>query len=246
MYYYYPTYFGFDYFLIGAAVIPAIILMIRVYKSDRLERESPAMLWRLVRAGIFSSLIALVLERISEMILNFTVSMESPLYNIILYFVIVAFSEEGAKYLLLNRRTWNSPEFNCQYDGVVYAVFVSLGFAMWENISYVLSFGFGTAIIRALTAIPGHACFGVFMGVFYGIARKYENLDRRKTARFFRVLALILPALLHGLYDYIATEDAKNYVFIGFVVILFLVSYILVGKMSKTDQYITKRSWREL
>ena len=246
MYYYYPTYFGFDYFLIAAAVIPAIILMIRVYKSDRLERESPAMLWRLVRAGIFSSLIALVLERISEMILNFTVSMENPLYNIILYFVIVAFSEEGAKYLLLNRKTWNSPEFNCQYDGVVYAVFVSLGFAMWENISYVLSFGFGTAIIRALTAIPGHACFGVFMGVFYGIARKYENLDRRKTARFFRVLALILPALLHGLYDYIATEDAKNYVFIGFVVILFLVSYILVGKMSKTDQYIAKRSWREL
>ena len=50
--------------------------------------------------------------------------------------------------------------------GKVYAVFVSLGFALWENISYVLHFGFQTAIVRSLTAIPGHACFGVFMGAF--------------------------------------------------------------------------------
>ena len=91
------------------------------------------------------------------------------LYQIILYFVIVAIAEESSKYFFLKKRTWNNPEFNCQYDGVVYAVFVSLGFALWENINYVLSYGFSTAIVRAITAIPGHACFGVFMGVFLSL-----------------------------------------------------------------------------
>ena len=47
--------------LIFAAVIPAIGLMIYVYKADHLEKESPAMLWRLIIAGVLSSLIALVL-----------------------------------------------------------------------------------------------------------------------------------------------------------------------------------------
>lgn len=90
----------------------------------------------------------------------------STAYNVLLYFVVVALSEEGFKYLLLKKRTWYSSEFNCQFDGVVYAVFVALGFALWENISYVLMYGLGTAAVRAVTAVPGHACFGVFMGRF--------------------------------------------------------------------------------
>ena len=65
-----------------------------------------------------------------------------------MYFVVVAISEEGFKYVLLKKRTWKSREFNCEFDGVVYAVFVSLGFALWENIFYVLSYGFATAVAR--------------------------------------------------------------------------------------------------
>ena len=72
-------------------------------------------------------------------------------YNAIMYFGIVAFSEEGAKYFLLRRRTWHSAAFNCQFDGVVYAVFVALGFALWENISYVLMYGLSTALVRAIS-----------------------------------------------------------------------------------------------
>ncbi|HAV00830.1 MAG TPA: PrsW family intramembrane metalloprotease, partial [Lachnospiraceae bacterium] len=147
--------------LIAAAVIPAVFLMIKVYKSDRLEKESPYLLWNLMKVGIFSSLVALVSERILSFILDLAVPADAVAHDVILYFIVVACSEEGAKYFFLKRDTWNNPEFNCLYDGVVYAAFVSLGFALWENISYVLSYGFATAVIRAVTAIPGHACFGV-------------------------------------------------------------------------------------
>ena len=51
-----------------------------------------------------------------------------------MYFGIVAIAEESSKYIFLRHRTWNNPEFNCTYDGVIYAVFTSLGFALWENI----------------------------------------------------------------------------------------------------------------
>ena len=126
--------------LIAAAVIPAIFLMVKVYQSDRLEKESRKLLWQLVKAGVFSSLIAIVEERILSYLLDEAVSQSSAAYDVLLYFVVVAVSEESSKYWMLKRHTWRSPEFNCMFDGVVYAVFVSLGFALWENISYVLTY----------------------------------------------------------------------------------------------------------
>ena len=233
-----PALVGYDFLLLAAAIVPAVFLLIKAYRSDRLEKESPQLLWRLVIAGVLSSLIALVLEKVLGLILNLTVSDSSVWYNIILYFVIVAFSEEGSKFFMLYRRTWRNPEFNCQYDGIVYAIFVSLGFAIWENISYVMAYGFSTAIIRALTAIPGHACFGVFMGVFYGIAKRFYNLRSDGASKAFRVLAVVVPAIGHGAYDYIASVTVSTWYFVIFIVVLFAVSYILVSRMSKRDRYI--------
>ena len=217
----------YSFILIAAAVIPAVFLLLRVYRTDRLERESPRLLRRLVVMGVLSSLLALLEERIFSAVLASAVAADSPLYNVLLYFVVVAVSEESSKYLLLKRSTWKSPEFNCQYDGVVYAIFVSLGFALWENISYVMNYGFRTAIVRAVTAIPGHACFGVFMGVFYGLARKYENFGKPGAAKTCRVLSVLVPVGLHGAYDYIVTVDntVGSWAFFGFIAILFFISY---------------------
>lgn len=233
-----PTISSYNAILVLAAVLPAVFLMVKVYRSDRLEAESSGMLWRLVIAGILSSLLALLEERILVSLLDITVTQSYDLYMFLLYFVIVAYAEETSKYLLLKRATWRSPEFNCQYDGLVYAVFVSLGFALWENISYVMSYGFQTAILRALTAIPGHACFGVFMGVFYGIAKKYENCGLDRISKLFRVLSVVISALLHGAYDYIASTGSGSGGFIVFILLLFAVSFILVSRMAKRDQYI--------
>ena len=226
--------------LIAAAVLPAILLMIKVYRSDHLEQESPALLRALVIAGVLSSLLALVEERILSLILGRIVPEGSAAYDVLLYYVVVAVSEESSKYLFLSRRTWRSPEFNCQYDGVVYAVFVSLGFGLWENISYVLSYGFSTAVVRAVTAIPGHACFGVFMGIFYGVAKKLYNRGDAGGAAFVRVLSVLIPVLLHGTYDYIASAGTRsgNLYFIAFIALLFIVSYLLVSRMAKNDRYI--------
>ena len=223
--------------LIAAAVIPAIVLLRFIYKEDRLDKESPGLLLSLVLFGIIATFAALVSEQIGEAVLALIVPENTTAYNAILYFVVVALSEEGFKYLLLKKRTWWSSEFNCQFDGVVYAVFVSLGFALWENISYVLMYGLGTAAVRAVTAVPGHACFGVFMGAFYGLAKRYDNFgDEWRSRRF----AVLVPVLLHGTYDFIATYEYDGYawVFVGFVALLFLAAYRMIKTLSRDDRFI--------
>lgn len=228
---------SYNWLLIAAAVIPAVILMIKVYVSDRVEKESTGLLLRLIKAGVLSSLLALVEEKIGHFILGVFLPEGSLMFEIFMYFGVVALSEESSKYLFMKRDTWHSSEFNCFYDGAVYALFTSLGFALWENISYVLSFGFSTALVRAVTAIPGHASFGVFMGVFYGAAKGAERRGDLRKSKICKATAVLLPAFMHGAYDFIAAGAGTTFPFIIYVVILFAAAYMTVAKAAKKDQY---------
>ena len=212
--------------LIAAAVIPAVILLLQVYRADRLEKEPTGLLISLLVFGVIATALAIVTETIGEMILS--------------NFIVVALSEEGFKLLLLRWRTWRSPNFNCQFDGVVYAVFVSLGFALWENIGYVAMYGFGTALVRAVTAVPGHACFGVFMGIWYGAARRYANEGDFIGERVCRRRALWLPVLIHGMYDFLASLDFdySGLIFIVFIIVVFLAASRRVKIVSRNDRFI--------
>ena len=227
--------------MIAAAVIPALFLMIKVYKSDKLEPESPKLLFGLVLAGVASAFLALIEETVLEYALNIVLAKGTLLYDIILYFVVVALSEESSKYLLMKRKTWRNPEFDCRFDGIVYAAFTSLGFALWENISYVMSFGMSTALIRAFTAVPGHACFGIFMGVFYSIAKEYDLNGDHVRSSLYRKLAVIIPVLIHGAYDFIVSmnSDYATIFFFVFVILLFSVTFRLINKMSRNDRHMT-------
>ena len=226
--------------LIAAAIIPAIVLLVQVYRADRLEKEPGRLLLSLVIRGVLATALAMLTERLGMWLLPAVFEEGSFSYNAALYFIVVAFSEEGFKYLLLKKKTWNCTSFDCQFDGVVYAVFVSLGFALWENISYVMMYGLGTAMVRAVTAVPGHACFGVFMGAWYGLAKRYENRGEQNKSKSCRCLSLLLPVFLHGSYDFIASMRAPHYawLFVAFVAVMFLAAFRLVRKLAKADHYI--------
>ena len=159
--------------LIAAAVLPAIVLLVYVYRRDRIEPEPRRLLISLLLCGVAATLMAVVAESVGAVALAFFLpgGENNPAYGVWMYFVIVALSEEGFKYLALRWRTWRSPEFNCRFDGVVYAVFVSLGFALFENIGYVLMYGIGAALMRAITATPASACSWARTTVWPGAAK---------------------------------------------------------------------------
>ncbi len=230
---------GASMILIAAAVIPAVILMVRTYRTDRLEPEPKGFLVGLILIGIFSTTLAAFSERILLTALSFILPADSLIFMIIEYFGIVALSEEGFKYMVLKRRTWNSPHFNCQYDGLIYSVFVALGFALWENIMYVLQYGLMTALLRAVTAVPAHASFGVFMGVFYGMAKKAETNGDYEGSKSLRTLAVLFPAVIHGAYDFIATIDRSAYsaVFFLFVLIMFVIALGMQKRAARSDSH---------
>lgn len=234
------TFFSGSLILIVAAVVPAFLLLRFIYRSDRLEAESGKLIGRLVLMGVISTFIAIMCEKLGGAILGLIFRRPNTLYYILMYFIVVGFSEEVSKWTVLNKTTWNNPEFNCKFDGVVYSVTVALGFALWENLGYVMMYGLSTALLRAVTAVPGHACFGVFMGVWYGMAKRCELRGDVKACRSCKILCVAMPAFIHGCYDYIATLESagSTLIFVVFVGAMFIVSYIMVRKLSANDDYL--------
>lgn len=234
--------FGYDPILTTAAVIPAIVLLVKIYREDRLEKEPLSLILALLLQGVFSTFLAGTAEQLGIAVLGMFLPESSLLYQFLLYFGIVAFAEEGFKHHLLVRKTWKSEEFNCQFDGVVYAVTVSLGFALWENIGYVMMYGLGTAALRAVTAVPGHGCFGVFMGAFYGISKRLELAGDMENSQRFQQLSLWIPALLHGAYDFIASGNlGGEWLFFLFVAAMFFLTFRTIHRLSRQDRYIRPR-----
>lgn len=221
-----------------AAVLPAILLLRYVYRHDTVEKEPPGLLALLLLMGVVSAVASGFLETLAQTLLNLLVSASSPLYVVLLAFLVVAIVEEGTKFFLLRRCTWNHPAFNFRFDGIVYAVFVSLGFAAFENIQYVLHYGLSVALPRALLAVPGHMAFAVFMGVFYGRAKCCEaDGDFRGMRRNLR-RSYLWAVFLHGFYDTCAMAGTllASLVFIVFIIVTFLRVYRLLKRESAADE----------
>ncbi len=232
-------YFYANPILIAAAVIPAVLLLSYVYKLDRLDREPKPLLWSLVFKGVLATFAAIVAEEIGTLLCGLLFAEGSVAYNLFMYFIVVACAEEGFKYLFLKRQTWSDPNFNCRFDGIVYAAFVALGFALIENVEYVFRFGMGAALVRAVTAVPGHASFGVFMGAFYGVARQSANRGDAAASKRLRRMAWLVPAVLHGLYDFSATlSGGWTFGFTVFVILLFIAASRIVKTHAAADTYI--------
>lgn len=219
-----------------AAVIPAVWLLVQVYKKDAVEHEPVGLIVQLVFCGMLSTVGAMITETIGSALID----ERTVIGKFLMYFIVVALSEEGFKYLVLKKRTWDDPNFNYQFDGVVYAVAVSMGFALLENIGYVHSYGISTALVRAVTAVPGHACFGVIMGTWYGMARRYANEGNEEKKNRCLKMAVIGPALLHGLYDFIASIEGSYgwIIFIIFVAVMFFYTYRLLNRDAEDDRRI--------
>ena len=210
-----------------AAVVPAVILLRYVYRHDTVEPEPPMLLASLLLMGVLAALASGVLEKIAQSMLDLFVEPETPVYTILLAFLVVALVEEGLKFWLLKRRTWEHPAFNYRFDGIVYAVFVSLGFAAFENLLYVFSYGLSVALPRALLAIPGHMSFAVGMGIFYGRAKGCWERGNEPAATCNLVIGYVLAVFLHGVYDSCAMigTGKATVLFVGFVVMMFLWVY---------------------
>lgn len=215
--------------LLYIAVVPVLVWLTKIYNKDK-EPESKSLIISLVVSGVFSALLAVVLEFIGTDILDYRIEKSTFLKLVLDNYLVVGVSEELSKFIFLHRKTWNSPEFDHTFDGVIYGLSVSLGFALIENIQYVFSFGIATGITRAIMSIPGHAAFGVMMGAWYGLAKKHEVRHEYTRSTICKFMSLLVPIAMHGTYDSLLTIGTGLTSL--FTLILVIICYLILNNMT--------------
>ena len=251
-----------------AGIIPAAVLCIYIYKKDRAEKEPAGLLLLLLGLGVVICFPAMLAESVLDYIIqtifephfttvNGIAVIPDPvihrIYNAVMYFLNVALVEEGLKFLALVFATKNNKNFNSLFDGLIYSVFVSLGFAGFENILYVTNYGSANALVRAVMSVPAHMFFSIFMGYYYSMwhmkikARKLElNLKQygvipqgapEYSCKKDIALCLIVPILAHGLYDYSCSVGSLSaeLIFYGFLIFMYFFCFKRIKKMSSMD-----------
>ena len=182
--------------LVLLAIAPVAIVVFYVYMKDKYEKEPKRlMIYCFLLGGILSIIITTILYLFFDFFIPLN-NKYSVMQQFIRAFFIVGLTEEFSKYVIVRYYAQPKKAFNEPYDGIVYAVMVSMGFAAVENIFYVFEGGVPTAILRAFTAIPAHASFGILMGYYMGKA-KFSN-NRVK----YNLMGLLLAILFHGAYDF--------------------------------------------
>lgn len=202
--------------LLIAAIAPVLAIILYIYCKDEYEKEPRRLLlYNFLLGAIVSILIATILYYGSDAIITLDddYSITQQFFKA---FFVVAIIEEFSKYIIVRYFAQPNKEFNEPFDGIIYAVMVSMGFAATENIMYVMEGGYQVALLRAFTAVPAHATFAVLMGYFMGKAKFAKQPSK------YNLLGLFLAVLFHGAYDFFLFIDFIPGIWLGALASLFL------------------------
>lgn len=182
-----------NYFLI--AIAPVLAFLTFIYFRDKYEKEPLGMI---LRGFIFGAVIIIPVAFIEGVLIKAGTSLPTIQKAAWDGFIVAGFTEELFKFLIVLLLFFRNRNFNERFDGIVYAVSVSLGFAGIENVMYVFQHGVVTGALRAVTAVPAHMIMGIVMGFYLGLAR-FIPAKRTK----YLILSLLMPILVHGFYDFV-------------------------------------------
>ncbi len=212
-----------------AAIAPVIIIILYIYFKDKYEKEPVKLLfYNFMLGAVVSIIITTLMYVVFEIILPLH-DKQSVFQQFIKAFIVVGLVEEFSKYIVVRYYSQPHKEFDEPFDGIVYAVMVSLGFAATENIAYVLHGGYEVALLRAFTAVPAHATFGILMGYYMGKAKFSAN------KRLLNLTGLFLAVFFHGAYDFFLFIDFIPGVWTGAFVSL-IIGIVLSKKAIKRHQ----------
>ncbi len=219
--------------LLALAIAPGIAICLFIYFKDKYNKEPLWLLLWLFVLGMFSVIPALLAEASLTKPVERAMG-EGMFYTAVFSYLIVGLSEELSKSLVLRYYAFNRKAFDDPFDGIVYAVMVGMGFATLENVSYVNSYGLGTAITRMFLSVPAHGTFAVLMGYHLGLAK----FDTARRGRFL-LLAVFWPVFFHGTFDFFLFLGKTWLHFIG-ALVSFVVAVRLSLKLIRRKQQLSK------
>ncbi len=212
--------------IIITALIPAVILGWWIYQKDSLRPEPLRMLFLAFLYGVGSTFVTLLITQSMSMMGLLIYDLGSFKGAVGTALFAAALPEEMAKLLMLWFFLRKNPYYDEYFDGIVYAACVGLGFAGTENILYLLQSEdwVGTAIVRAMTAVPAHFAIACAMGYFYS---KRHFGDR---SRLTAVCVLAVPVVIHWVYDALAFSEG---IFPALSVLINILFILLIWRVYK-------------
>ncbi|MBX7117352.1 MAG: PrsW family intramembrane metalloprotease [Myxococcaceae bacterium] len=178
-----------------AGALPALVLMGCVDRLDAQRPEPRRQLRRVAVAGALATPLVFFAERLVTPLFS-----EATVAGALgLAFIATALLEESAKALALYWAVWRHPAFDERLDGIVYATRAGLGFALVENVGYLLGTREAVSFwlvfwLRALLSVPSHAIDAGFMG-YFAARRRFDGHGPGLGG------GLVLAILWHGLYN---------------------------------------------
>ncbi|MDC3415399.1 glutamic-type intramembrane protease PrsW [Aquibacillus salsiterrae] len=228
--------------LLSAAIAPTLALMTFFYLKDEFNEEPIS---SVVRTFLYGAILVFPI-----MFIQYAFEEEGiGQMPFIRSFVLIGLLEEFFKWFVFLYTVYKYTKFHSVYDGIIYGVSVSLGFATVENLLYLIANGIEFAFARALFPVSSHALFGVIMGYYMGKA-KFERRTKKMMITIF--IALIIPAILHGAYDFILATITSNwlYILIPFMIGLWIngLRKVKLANQLKHDQlvYFPEKSFQKM
>ena len=191
------------------SLFPSIIYLYVILIKEKYAGKNYKIIFRALLSGLIVFTLAYCVEKVLH-----TIS-ESLVYEA---FIVAATTEEAFRLvvLVLIIRRYKS---NSCYEYLRNSIALSISFSGLENFAYVCYYfrGLETAAARLYTAVPLHILLGVVMASFL---YKFNKSNKK----YFLILAIIVPIIFHGFYDYFCFKDNFIIAFLG-LIILFLVSF---------------------
>jgi len=214
----------YDLVLVSLSILPGFLIMSVIYNLDVQNKEP---LWLLAIAFILGAVNLYLDINILEYLLS-SKDVQNNFLSVGIEALTVSSTEEILKFLVVMLIIYPNKYFDEPFDGIVYSVFVGMGFATAENLTFVLQGSASLALMRMISAVPAHFVFAVIMGYYLGKAK-----SNKKAQLIFIVLAILIPIIIHALYDYFLFIDFIRGVWIGGIVTLVIAHYILLKNQSK-------------
>lgn len=177
------------------AIAPSLLILALVVFADRSAKRPGA----IALAFLLGALTLLPVHGFVELHAIVVENVWLDTYRVALYrsFVFAAVPEELSKFVLLWLLIGRAGLVREPIHGLVYGVALALGFACIESLASVEGASWQVLGNRATTTIPCHAALGLIMGDYLGQA----ELGPPEQRWGLRARALLVPILLHGMYD---------------------------------------------
>lgn len=195
------------------AVSPMIIVVAVLYLKFKFSIKSYVNIRNAILLGIISVVLLIIANYLID--LRWDGNYKNMRRMGFFVFVVIAFGSELGKFIPLKFSFFKLKNFSGPLEGVIYSIFISLGFSMVATVLYAFEIvgsidKFHNFTLFLFTLPIANLVFAVSMGFFVGMAKL------RKNTFIDCATGLFVATFFHGLYYFgFITSDIRLLVFIG-------------------------------